>query len=181
MSKRICNLSHSVEFMYYKWSQLFQLCEVVQAPRWTSVFFPQLICHHIFNTFQSVTALNFGWSTRERRAGLVQTPLWLPVAYCHFKSKLQPDVEQNGPEIKTAEEARRFKAKQDSWLTATWHVRWWNYDSLLQTLHSTSCCTYTDNNPSGWPSLTYDVSAADIYTWRLLCSTGSKAHLLPVC
>lgn len=94
------------------------------------------------------------WSTCERRGWLVQTILWLTVAYCHFNSKLQPDVEQNSPEIKTAYEARGFKAKQESWLTVTWHVRWWNYDALLQILHSSSCCAYTTHEDDPlWPTI----------------------------
>ncbi len=80
-------------------------------------------CICFFNTFPNANGV-VSWTTWERRAGLVQTPLWLTVACCCFSSKLQPDVEQNSPEIKTAYEARRFKAKQDSWPTVTWHVRW---------------------------------------------------------
>ena len=99
---------------------------------------------------------------------LVQTPLWLTVAHCRFNSKLQPDVEQNRPEIKTAYKARRFKAKQDSWPTVTRHVRWWNHDSLLQTLHSTSCCAYIPHQDDPlWPA-----------TSLLLISTRVTSSLL---
>lgn len=95
-------------------------------------------------------SLNFGrdaiwvvsWSTWERRNGRVPTAVSLPVAYCRFNSKVQPDVEQNCLEIKTACAAGRFKAKQDFWLTVMWHVRCWNYESLLRAPHSPSCCTY---------------------------------------
>ena len=68
------------------------------------------------------------------------------------------------PEIKTAYEARRFKSKQVTCLTVTWHVRWWSYDSLRETLQRPCCRAGVDNNKTTWDFLPRDPSAADTHT-----------------